>query len=197
MLKLQVESLEGIDTALHGFYDKTESGYKLKVDGLEDTSGLKTALQKEREFNKEAKERQKALEAEREESERKRLEAEGNFKLLSEKDREERLKSEQSFNELQKEVATSKRDSMLQKLAASLTSDALEQEIIARFAQDFVKIEGKEVSYTKDLEDLKKDLAKFVRSKATGTNDKGNDKTGGNTKPPQTFKEKQKALLQR
>lgn len=195
MLKLQVDSLDGIDTALHGFYDKTESGYKLKVDGMEDTNGLKTALQKERDSNKDAKTRLGELEKLRDEAEKKALEEQGKYKELSAKEREEKLKYEQSFNELQKEVATSKRDLMLRELASSLTSDSLEQEIIARFAQDFVKVEGKEVSYTKDVEDLKKDLAKFVRSKATGTNDKGNNSGGGNTKPPETFKEKQKALF--
>lgn len=184
-LKLQVESLEGIDTALHGFYDKTESGYKLKVDGLEDTSGLRTALQKERESNKDAKTRLSELEKLRDEAEKKTLEEQGKFKELSAKDREEKLKYEQKFNELVQKISTSKRDLMLRELAASLTSDGLEQEIIARFAQDFVKIEGEEVSYTKDLEDLKKDLAKFVRSKATGTNDKGNNSGGGS----KTFKD--------
>lgn len=180
MLKLQIDSLEGIDTALHGFYDKTESGYKLKVEGLEDTSGLKTALQKERESNKDAKARLSELERLREEAEKKTLEEQGKFKELSAKDREERLKYEQKFNELVQKISTSKRDLMVRELAASLTSDGLEQEIIARFAQDFVKIEGEEVSYTKELEDLKKDLAKFVRNKANDARDKGNNGGGGN-----------------
>ena len=180
MLKLQIDSLEGIDTALHGFYDKTESGYKLKVDGLEDTSGLKTALQKERESNKDAKTRLSELEKLRDEAEKKTLEEQGKYKELSAKDREEKLKYEQKFNELVQKISTSKRDLMLRELAASLTSDGLEQEIIARFAQDFVKIEGEEVSYTKELEDLKKDLAKFVRNKANDSRDKGNNSGGGN-----------------
>lgn len=179
MLKLQIDSLEGIDTALHGFYDKTESGYKLKVDGLEDTSGLKTALQKERESNKDAKAKLSELERLRDEAEKKTLEEQGKFKELSAKDREERLKYEQKFNELVQKISTSKRDLMVRELAASLTSDGLEQEIIARFAQDFVKIEGEEVSYTKELEDLKKDLAKFVRNKANDVGDKGNNGGGG------------------
>ena len=193
MLKLQVDSLDGIDTALHGFYNKTESGYKLNVDGIEDTNGLKTALQKERDSNKEAKTKLSDLEKLRDEAELKALEEQGKYKELSAKEREEKLKYEQSFNELQKEVATSKRDSMLQKLAASLTSDALEQEIIARFATDFVKIEGKEVSYTKDIEDLKKDLAKFVRNKSSDMQHKDNNSGGGGAKVATTFKERQKA----
>lgn len=181
MLKLQIESLDGIDTALHGFYDKTESGYKLKVDGIEDTNGLKTALQKERDSNKDAKTRLSELEKLRDEAEKKTLEEQGKYKELSAKEREEKLKYEQSFNELQKEVAASKRDLMLRDFASSLTADALEQENIinAMIVKNMIKIEGKEVSYTKDVEDLKKDLAKFVRSKANDLNDRGNNGTGG------------------
>jgi len=198
MLELQVENLESIDTALHGFYEESDNGYKLKIKGeFPDVSKLENTLKKVRDESKEYKTKLSELEKSRDEIERQKLESEGKYKELSEKDRGERLKYETDFKNLEKEIASSKRDLMLRELASSLTSDSLEQEIIARFAQDFVKIEGKEVSYTKDLDDLKKDLAKFVRSKATGTNDKGNDNTGGNTKPPQTFKEKQKALLQR
>lgn len=54
-LKLMTDTLEGVPEALHSFYEKGESGYKLKVDGMEDTTGLKSALQKEREAAKEAK----------------------------------------------------------------------------------------------------------------------------------------------
>ena len=68
MLKLQVDSLEGLDSSLHSYYEQTESGYRLKVEGLEDTSGLKTALQKERESNKDAKTKLSELERLREEA---------------------------------------------------------------------------------------------------------------------------------
>lgn len=186
MLKLRVENLEGIDTSLHGFYEESDDGYKLKIDGeFPDISKLENTLKKVRDESKEYKTKLSELEKSRDEIERQKLESEGKFKELSAKDREEKLKYEQKFNELVQKISTSKRDLMLRELAASLTSDGLEQEIIARFAQDFVKIEGEEVSYTKDLDDLKKDLAKFVRSKATGTNDKGNNSGGGS----KTFKD--------
>lgn len=194
MLKFKVENLDGVDASLHGFYDKTDSGYQLKVDGVEDVTGLKNALQAERDGNKDAKTRLGELEKLRDEAERKALEEQGKYKELSAKEREEKLKYEQSYLTLEKEVATSKRDLMLRELASSLTGDTLEQEIIARFATDYVKIEGKEVSYTKELEELKKDLAKFVRSKANDAGDRGNENSGGDKKP-KTFKEKQAALF--
>lgn len=48
-LKLSVESLEGLDEPLKALYAKQADGkFRLSVDGLEDTSGLKNALSSER-----------------------------------------------------------------------------------------------------------------------------------------------------
>jgi len=42
MLKYEVDTVEGLDAVIAGMYDKTESGkFRLKVEGIEDTSGLK------------------------------------------------------------------------------------------------------------------------------------------------------------
>lgn len=55
-LKLIVDSLDGIDEAHKGLYEKGEDGkYHLSVEGVEDVSGLKSALQKERDAVKELK----------------------------------------------------------------------------------------------------------------------------------------------
>lgn len=44
-LKYEVDTVEGLDAGIAGLYDKTESGkYRLKVDGIEDTAGLKKKL---------------------------------------------------------------------------------------------------------------------------------------------------------
>lgn len=61
-LALVLKSLEGVAEALHPMYVEKDGQYHLDVDGLEDTSGLKSALQKEREAVK--AERQKAKELE-------------------------------------------------------------------------------------------------------------------------------------
>ena len=92
------------------------------------------------------------------------------------------MKYEQKFNELVQKISTSKRDLMVRELASSLTGDALEQENIinAMIVHNMTKIDGEEVSYTKEIEDLKKDLAKFVRNKANDVGDKGNNGGGGN-----------------
>lgn len=48
MLKLTVDSLDAVDEPLRALYEEAEGKFRLKVDGIEDTGGLKTALQKER-----------------------------------------------------------------------------------------------------------------------------------------------------
>lgn len=64
MLKLKIDTLDGVDEALHGLYEETDDGYQLKVDGLEDTGALKRAKDREKAEAKKAKERADRLEQE-------------------------------------------------------------------------------------------------------------------------------------
>ncbi len=44
-LKYEIETVEGLDASIAGLYDKTDGGkYRLKVEGIEDTSGLKKKI---------------------------------------------------------------------------------------------------------------------------------------------------------
>ena len=54
-LKYIVDALDGVDAKFHDLYEKAEGKFRLKVDGVEDTTGLKSALEKERANAKEAK----------------------------------------------------------------------------------------------------------------------------------------------
>lgn len=64
MLKMKLDTLEGVDDALQGLYEKTDDGYALKVEGVEDTGALKRAKDREKQAAREAKERAEALESE-------------------------------------------------------------------------------------------------------------------------------------
>ena len=189
-----VENLEGIDAAFHSLYEKSDEGYRLSVDGLDDASGLKKALQSERESNKEAKNKLTELERLRDEAERKAMEENGRFKELSERERTDKLQAQSKYEELQKKVAEKTRDIMVRDLAQSMTSDTVELDIIVRFSADYVSIEGEEVKFSKPIEEIKTEMAKFVRSKANGTNDGGNTK-GSGTETALTFKDRQKAIF--
>lgn len=189
-LKLEIDSLDGLDASLHSQYVKTDTGYRLDVDGMEDTGGLKTALQKERESNKEAKQKLAELEKLRDDAEQKTLEEQGKYKELSERERNDKLQAQSKFEELQKKVAEKTRDIMVRDLAQSMTTDVVELDIIVRFSADYVTIEGEEVKFNKSIEEIKTEMARFVRSKANGSNDKGNNRDGGGS-TPKTFKERQ------
>lgn len=96
-LKMILDSLDGIPEALQGEYEADGDKFKLKVDGLEDNSGLKSALESERKARKELDKKVKRWEAlgktdeeiatllaDTEEAERKRAEADGDHaKILT------------------------------------------------------------------------------------------------------------------
>jgi hypothetical protein len=47
-LKLVLDSIEGLDETTREMYVEKDGKFHLDVDGIEDTGGLKSALQKER-----------------------------------------------------------------------------------------------------------------------------------------------------
>jgi hypothetical protein len=63
MLKLTVDSLDAIDEPLRSLYEENEGKFRLKVDGVEDTSGLRSALEKERKAARDLEKRVKKWEA--------------------------------------------------------------------------------------------------------------------------------------
>ena len=75
-LKLTLDSLDGLDEAIKAFYVERDGKYTLAVDGLEDTSGLKSALEKERKARREAEQRAKLALSDEELEEFERLRAE-------------------------------------------------------------------------------------------------------------------------
>jgi DNA-binding transcriptional MerR regulator len=111
-LKYELESLDDIDEGIRDLYTEKDGKFVLSVDGLpepEDNSGLKSALEKERELRKKHEKQIKQWErvgktpdeiseliAAREESERKKAEEEGDFDKLLEQHRSkwEKEKSE-------------------------------------------------------------------------------------------------------
>lgn len=76
-LKLTLDNLDGVDEAIKPLYVEHDGKFKLAVDGLEDTSGLRSALEKERKARREAEQRAKLAlsDEEMEEVERLRSEA--------------------------------------------------------------------------------------------------------------------------
>ena len=67
MLKLELDTLEGVDEAVSGLYEKKGDKYRLKVEGVEDVSGLKAQVAKlldaKKAAQKQAREEAEAREA--------------------------------------------------------------------------------------------------------------------------------------
>ena len=47
-LKVNADEYKGLPEGIRGFYEEKDGSYVLGVEGVEDTSGLKSALEKER-----------------------------------------------------------------------------------------------------------------------------------------------------
>lgn len=100
-LKAILDNLDGLSDEVKGFYEAGDDGkYRLKVDGLEDSSGLKSALQKERDARKalekaKSEDSSKVSELERklQEAEDEKLKAEGKTQELAAK-QAERMKAD-------------------------------------------------------------------------------------------------------
>jgi len=179
-LEYTVENLDGVDESLHSLYVAGDKGFTLSVNGLEDVSGLKSALKSERDINKENKVKLTDLEKLRDEAETKTLEEQGKYKDLFEGQKTQTLQSQKDFNALTMEVAKGKGKALVNALALSMTTDKNEIEIISRFAGDALTFEGKDASFSKPIEELKTELSRFVITKASGSNDGGNNNGDGN-----------------
>ena len=59
-LQLIVDTLDAVPENLRSLYSESDGKFRLAVDGLEDTAGLKSALQKEREAARAAEKQSKA-----------------------------------------------------------------------------------------------------------------------------------------
>lgn len=139
-LKPVVESLEGISEDLHEDYEQTEDGkYQLKVlsgfvpkDKVEDVSGLKSALQKERENARAAAARAKKLEEQVGEIDPedyrrlKELEAKAEEEKAKKAGEWDKLRS-QMLEKHQEELA--KRDKERDRLMAALEAKLIDAEI--------------------------------------------------------------------
>lgn len=121
-LKAVLDSLEGVDDAVKGLYVERDGKHYLDAEGVEDVSGLKSSLEKQKREAKEAREALKRydgidpeefqrLKEAADAAEAKKLEAEGNYKEIRERDAKAHAK------ELEKRDAEiGRRDRFIEKL---------------------------------------------------------------------------------
>jgi len=100
MLKLTEDSLDNVDEKFQELYEQDGDKFKLKVEGLEDTTGLKNKVKELLDETKSEREKRQALEKAQKEAEEQRAKEKGEFKNLYEqtlKQLEDERTNNQSF----------------------------------------------------------------------------------------------------
>lgn len=105
MLKFEIDSLEGLDESLHGFYEQHGDKYRLKVEGIDPADELKEALRKEREERKAARERAEELERKAQQAAEEAAKRSGDTEAL---DRSWQEKHTKALSERESELAAAR-----------------------------------------------------------------------------------------
>ena len=137
-LKFEVPTLDGVDEAHKGLYEKHGEGFRLAVEGLDPKDELKEALRKEREENASSKKRAADLEAEKNQAEQDRQKEKGEFKSLWEKEQEQRTLTAKELADLKDKIARKERESTALTLASSLTRDTAKAQLLKQQALAFI-----------------------------------------------------------
>jgi len=150
-LALTIEKLDGLDPKVASLYVEKDGKFVLDVDGMEDTSGLKSALEKERKSARDAERRLAALKdvdpdeyarlkAEAAERETKKLTEAGEFDKLREKWQKERDAEKADFD---RRIA--EKDLLLRKfrLDDTVRAAALKAGVIPEDLEDVMTITAK------------------------------------------------------
>lgn len=163
MLKLELDSFDGVDESIQAFYEEKDGKYRLKVDGIEDTGALKRAKEHEVAARKQAQEEAKALKArlqEIEENSRKAAEdglrKNGDVESLDKSWQEKLAKREKELldqvngrdNHIRKLLVDSVGIKIASDLALDGNTEVLLPHILSRLAVDFR--DGEPVTVVKD-----------------------------------------------
>jgi hypothetical protein len=132
-LKLIVDSLDGLDEGVKSLYAEKDGKFRLDVEGVEDVTGLKSALEKERSARRDLEKRMKTALSEDDLEEYARLKAEAD----KGKDKDEILKSMRARHE--KELEQSRQE-------ASAVKARLEKTVLESTATQLLAKHGGNVS---------------------------------------------------
>lgn len=191
MPKYLIESLDSVDEALRGFYKQREDGkYQLQledvsVDGL---IGKRDELLNEL---KQTKSQLKAIEANTQDTEKKRLEEAQQFEQLYRSAEAEKARFAAELQALNERVIGEKRTSEALKFASLVTSNPKQQQLLVRELIDHIKpTETGELSVegllAGDLETVKSRIKTEYPFLADAVVSTGGGAIGGATAPQQT-----------
>lgn len=131
-LAFKLKSLDGIEDAVKSLYVEKDGEFHLDVTGVEDTSGLKSALQKERETAKAERQRAKELEDKFKDIDPERVRE---MMAKFDKDGEAKLISEGKIEELVTKRIEKQRAELMKQLETANSQTAAEKARTAKFSQ--------------------------------------------------------------
>lgn len=184
-LALELDSLEGLDDSLKSIYQETDGKYRLDVDGIEDTSGLKRKNEELLAEKKAASEKARLLEEEKKKSEEDRAKEQGEYKNLFEKKEQELLDAKSAHEASMAKV----RERDMERAALSLSTlstDPKKVELLSIQAQRFTKFTDNGVVYVDEngdeisAEQAKAKLADNYPFLVDGSKANGGGAAGGN-----------------
>ena len=144
--KVDEEKFSSLEEGVQNLYEKKDTGYQLKVEGLpqqEDVSGLKRKVDEL--LNEKKTAQQKAAEAEAlalKEKEEK-LAKEGKWEALYNSSEDARRKSEQSLNDLKNQIERQQVTNNALEVASSLTKDTARAKLLSeKLAERLSVVDG-------------------------------------------------------
>lgn len=139
MLKLILDSLDGLSDSVKELYKEKDGKFYLQVDGVEDTSGLKNKLKELLDETKSEREKRMALEKEKEEAEAARQKEKGEFKELYEKTQSDLEKERNAIREFKEKIQKKDIDAESLSLSYSMTKDKARAALLQKEIKGYAK----------------------------------------------------------
>lgn len=215
-LKIQLDNLEGLDSAIAALYEEREGKYYLQLEGYEDPAALKRAKDHEKRLRKDAEDAARGLQTkidelteELEEAKKKKGKNDTDALEQSYKDKIEKLKTDHATELGKREAQISKLlvDNVAETMAAELSdapellSDIIRKRLVAKNGETRVLDANGELSAT-SVDELREEVrsnkkyAAIIRgSQASGGGSGGGGKGDGVTKPFKDMSEKERTDL--
>jgi len=182
-LELELDSVEGLDDSVKSLYVENGDKFKLDVSGIEDTSGLKSALQHERDERKRAKDELKTLRGEIDSNNLKAAEEKGDFEQLhkSAMQENEKLKTQITERDVRDDKNMVNREAMriAMKLADGYNAEILSKEIAERLSAHNGEVKVLDESGNLTVSSMNELEAIFKNNERFASLLKGNQSSGG------------------
>lgn len=143
-LKMKLETLEGVDESLHGFYEEGENGYSLKVEGLEDTGALKRAKEHEKATRQAAEAKLAEAKAKLEEIEQNAARQSGDVESIEKSWKEKFSARETELNGQIETLSGKINNGIIDSEAAKLGAMAVDgsESVLAKFVRDRLTVDS-------------------------------------------------------